>query len=88
MANMIQVSEKTAKVRALLPADAQLDVWYTMPNGFEGMLLLNGSIDLRRKVRMVEGHDVFGWRIDRVTAKGNEKFIGYQPMTTLEATIY
>ena len=87
MPKMFKVSEATARVRALFPADAALETWYPLQNGFDGMLLANGSIDLRRKVRMVEGHDIFGWRIDRITASGKDKFIGYQPMTQLEAAL-
>ena len=87
MPKMVKISEKSAKLRALFPT-GEIGVWQKLPAGFEGMLLDNGSVDLRRKVRMVEGHDVFGWRIDRVTASGNEKFIGYTPMTDSEAALY
>jgi hypothetical protein len=85
MPRMIQISEKTAKVRALF-SDSTVDVWLPLPNGFQGMLLNNGSIDLRHKVRL--HGDSFAWRIDRITAKGAEKFVGYQPMSTIESEIY
>jgi hypothetical protein len=87
MPKMFNLSETTARVRALFPADASLNTWYPLQNGFDGMLLANGSIDLRRKVRMVKGHDIYGWRIDRITASGKDKFIGYQPMTQLETAL-
>ena len=87
MPKMMQISEKTAKVRALIPSDAHLETWYPLQNGFYGMLLPNGSIDLRHKVKLMAGESGYVWRIDRVTAKGNEKFIGYQPMTDLEAAL-
>jgi len=80
MPRMIELSEKTARVRALFPTDAKTDVWYELQNGFFGCLLSNGSIDLRRKVKLLKGDDVYCWRIDRITAKGNEKFITYRPL--------
>ena len=80
MPRMIELSEKTARVRALFPADAKINVWYELQNGFRGCLLDNGSIDLKRKVRLMEGDDVYVWRIDRITPKGNEKFIGYRSL--------
>ena len=80
MPKMIELSEKTARVRALFPADAKTNAWYPLQNGFEGCLLDNGSIDIKRKVKLLERDDVYVWRIDRITAKGNEKFVGYRSL--------
>jgi hypothetical protein len=88
MTKMIELSEKALRVRGLFPADCVTGTWYPLQNGFYGMLLPNGSVDIRHKVKLLEGDDSHVWRIDRVTPKGNERFLGYQPMTTIESQIY
>lgn len=88
MTRLIQTGEKNRKVRALFPADAALDVWHQLPNGFCGMLLENGAIDLRHAVKLTPESETKVWRIDRVTARGREKFIGYRPLSMVEAQLY
>lgn len=88
MARLIQLSEKSQRVRALFPQEAKINTWYELQNGFRGCLLDNGSIDLKHKVKLTADSPDYVWRIDRVTAKGNEKFIGYQPMTSIESAIF
>ena len=88
MSKMIELSEKALRVRGLFPDGCVTDTWYPLQNGFFGMLLSNGSVDLRHKVKLLEGDDSHVWRIDRVTAKGTERFVGYQPMTVIESQLY
>jgi hypothetical protein len=88
MTRLIHVSEKTARVRALFPENAEINVWHELQNGFGGMLLANGSIDIRHKVKLTASDESHVWRIDRITPKGNERFIGYRSLTTVEAAIY
>jgi len=78
MAKIIEVSEKTKRVRNLFPCDAKINRWYPLQNGYDGCMLNNGSIDLRHMVKLTSESTDYVWRIDRLTAKGNEKFIGYR----------
>jgi len=78
MAKIIEISEKTKRVRNLFPCDAKINKWYQLQNGYDGCMLNNGSIDLRHMVKLTFQSTDYVWRIDRVTAKGNEKFIGYR----------
>jgi len=80
MAKLIEISEKNKRVRDLFPEGANANKWYELQNGFSGCILENGSIDLRRKVKLTDGDETHVWRIDRITAKGNERFIGYRPL--------
>jgi hypothetical protein len=87
MAKMVALGDKNLRIRALLPSDRVAGVWYPLPNGFFGMILPNGSIELRRKVNLLGGGDSPVWRVDRVSAAGKERFIGYQPLTALESAL-
>lgn len=77
MARLIERRGLNQRVVALFPAGAALGEWYPLQNGVQGLLRDNGSIDLRSRVRLTADSDEHVWRIDRVSAKGNERFIGY-----------
>lgn len=77
MARLIERRGLNQRVAALFPAGATLNTWHPIQNVVQGLLRDNGSIDLRSRVLLTADSDEHVWRIDRVSAKGNERFIGY-----------
>ena len=77
MARLIERRGLNQRVAALFPAGAALGEWYPLQNGVQGLLRDNGSIDLRSRVLLTADSGKHVWRIDRVSANGNERFISY-----------
>lgn len=80
--------EKYAKLRAMFPTSQTVDQWVSLSGQFQGCIRANGSIDLRHAVKLTTTCTGKVWRLDRITTRGAEKFIGYAPMTDIEAALY
>lgn len=65
------------RLRACLPARAAPGEWFPV-GSYDLLLRKNGSIDLRRKVRMRHG---WRYRVDRVSKRGITYFQGFRPIT-------
>lgn len=74
---------KWKRVRALLPNPCPIGQPFEGPNGFTLTMLANGSIDLRRAVKLLDEDTHKVTRVDRVTTTGNERFIGYETALAL-----
>lgn len=65
------------RLRACLPARAASGEWFSI-GPYDLLLRKNGSIDLRRAVRMRHG---WRYRVDRVSKRGITYFQGFRPIT-------